>query len=452
MNRLVLTGLLLIVALHAFDEFVLLIALPTIADSLGSAQWYGIVIASYILASIVGAMWSGSRIDERGPLHVFQIAAGCFASGLVITVFAETTSTFIIARLLQGFGGGVAWTFSFALINLLCRDDQKSGAIAALDIAWVLPSLIAPSIGGWLVDYWHWHWIFIIQLPVLFIAYLFIAPRIKQLAKPACPINWKIIIDALRVAFGTAAMLYIIATPLSWVWLLIPIMLFVSMAPYNRFMPKDWWQLKTPLSIAIAVATPAFIILYGIEAYLPLYLIEARDLSSINAGFVLSTASIGWMLGSMLQVKVQHRLSAHKAMIVGFSGMTFSVVLMLLVINYPTISAYWCYPIWALTGVGMGIAFNAARTSALYNTEKNQDGATATSITLAANLGVGLASGVGGAMKNHILAAGGTLDDTMQAICLLAIAAGIVLIIMLFRRLSFIQNSTSTQLSNQESS
>lgn len=425
----------LITAMHAFDELVLVIALPRISTELHSQAWYGLIIASYILASIAGMTWAGKRIDARGPLPVFLLAMTSFALGLVLAVLAQNTLTFVIARMLQGLGGGLGWTMAFALINLLCEPKQKSRAIAAMDIAWVVPSLLAPSIGGWLVDHMHWHWIFVVQFIPLSLALLLITPRIRHMGKSGGTTPWHVVSDAIRIAAGVGFFLYILSTPpgLLW-WLLLPTFL-VSMAPFNRHMPEQWWRARSSLSIAMVVAMPAFLVFYGMEAFLPLYLIEVRDLSSITAGLILSTASVSWMLGSIAQSRLQYRFNEHQAMLAGFMLLTGSLLLQGLIINQQELSVYWSYPVWALAGLGMGITFNAARTSALHNTPQNQEGAVATSISLAANMGIGIAAGVGGAIKNHFHFLGGSLSDAMLAIDLFSVVTGLAVIVLLALRM-----------------
>jgi MFS family permease len=434
MNPTVLIGVILMVALHAFDEFVLIIALPTIAKSIDGEQWYGVILASYVLSSIVATIWAGKRIDDRGPLQVFHIAVGCFSIGLLITLVADNTFTFILARIFQGFGGGIAWTLSFALINFLCPPEKQAKAIAAIDIAFVLPSIIAPSLGGWLIDYLHWHWIFIVQFIPLTLSLLLISPRIKHLNKPACKIRWKSIVDGIGIAAGVAFFLFIISTPISAIWLLLFPALILSIKAYNLYMPAQWWQAKTPLALAIAITIPTFMVLYSVETFLPLYLIEVEKLSSINAGFILFTASIGWMSGSIVQTRLHQVIDDPKAMLIGFMLMTTTIVILVIIVQSSMLSYVWIYPVWCLTGLGTGIAFNAVRTSALRHTPKDKEGATATSISLAANMGLGLSAGLAGAIKNQIVFSGGDLSHAMLGICSFSIMSGLAVITLLLRR------------------
>lgn len=74
------------------------------------------------------------------------------------------------------------------------------------------------------------------------------------------------------------------------------------------------------------------------------------------------------------------------------------------------------------------------RTSALRHTPKDKEGATATSISLAANMGLGLSAGLAGAIKNQIVFSGGDLSHAMLGICSFSIMSGLAVITLLLRR------------------
>ena len=109
MNRLLQIGLILAVSLHAFDEMALVIALPSISSELGGELLYGVTLSSYVLAAMVATAWSGDWIDRHGPFGAFQIAITCFFVGLLMAIMADTIFKFIIARVLQGIGGGIVF-------------------------------------------------------------------------------------------------------------------------------------------------------------------------------------------------------------------------------------------------------------------------------------------------------------------------------------------------------
>lgn len=423
----ILIGILLITALHAFDEMVLVIALPAIAADLGSANWYGLVIAGYILASIVGMTWAGKEMDKSGPLKVVLTAAVFFGVGLVLAVFSWDTSSFMFARILQGIGGGMGWTISFGLISLLSDDDQKPKAVAAMDIAWIIPSLLAPLVGGYLVDYLSWRWIFVVQTLPLSIALLLVCPRIKHLkGNPdsvevdASTLVSPVLFNAARLALGCGLILYLLGTPLGWLWLsLIPAFWYTA-KPLHQSMPEGWLRLDSPLSASLIVACLAFLIFYSMEAYQPLYLIEVRGLSTLQAGLILTCASLCWMTGSQLTARGIIPGGHSQRILIGLSILSVGIA-SLGILLYTNVSLLWAYPLWGIAGMGMGITFNTARSTAMIHTVPGQEGLVAAGISLSVSLGLSLATGFGGAIKNQASLLGYSLNSAIISIWIMSL-------------------------------
>ncbi len=419
MNRSVLAGVLLLTALHAFDELVLIIGLPTIAADLGSNQWYGLTIACYVLASIVGMAWSGQAMDQLGPGTVILTAAVFLLIGLITAVLCSSIEVFILARILQGIGGGMGWTIALGLISLLSPPEEAPKAVAAMDIAWIIPSLMAPLVGGFLIDYMSWRWIFALQIPVLLIALLMVVPKVKAFRGntdniPRETLSY-VVLRSIRLALCCGLLLYILSQPIGLLWLLLIPTLAGIISPLNKSLPSGWWQLNTPLSAALVVACLAFFLFYGTEAYQPLYLIEVHGFSSIHAGLVLTAASLTWMLGSQLTARNIFAFDYATVMLIGALLLAAGFVILWLVI-YEFVNVYWSYIGWAIGGLGMGTFFNTARTTAIKNTPKQQEGFVAGALSLCVSIGLSFATGLGGAIKNNAELSGAPLSSAIQAI------------------------------------
>ena len=74
----------------------------------------------------------------------------------------------------------------------------------------------------------------------------------------------------------------------------------------------------------------------------------------------------------------------------------------------------------------MGLAFNAAVTAAMHFTAKGREGATSTATGIAESLGIGVASGIGGAIFNAGQRAGWEQAEAIMPIWVLAILLGLV--------------------------
>lgn len=430
MNRSLLIGVLLVTAVHAFDELVLVVAMPVIAADLGAQGQYGLIIASYVLASIVGMNWAGREMDRRGPLPVFLTAMVLFVIGLLLAASAANTLAFVVARVLQGIGGGMGWTLTFGLISLLAPTEEKPRAVAAMDVAWVIPSLMAPLIGGVLVDYFNWRWVFLIQLLPVAAALVLIWPRIRGMGGDGRAADPWLLMRSIRIAVGVGVLLYCLGTAPSALWLLALPALWLMWKPFALSMPERWWQLSTPLSLSLMIALLAFLAFYAMEAYQPLYLIDVRGVSTMQAGMVLTCASVFWMLGSQAAARDWLRRGYQRRLLLGFTMIGIGIASMGVMV-FLDWSAHWAYPSWCFTGLGMGITFNTCRSTSMLNTPPGQEGVIGGSVNLSISLGLSLATGFGGAIKNHTAMMGGSLNLAIQGIWLLSVAVAVFACLLL---------------------
>ncbi|MEE4661921.1 MAG: MFS transporter, partial [Halieaceae bacterium] len=410
MNPAILAGVLLITGVHAFDELVLVVAMPVISADLDARAHYGLIIASYILASIVGMNWAGRETDRRGPFPVFIVACAIFSAGILLAAGANNTAAFIGGRVLQGIGGGIGWTLTFALISLTCPPAEKARAVAAMDIAWVLPSLLAPLLGGILVQYFSWRWVFLLQLLPVGAALLLISPRIRHFQGDGMANDPWLLVGALRIAVAVGIVLYCLSVGPGPSWLLVPPALWLMAEPMRRFMPAGWWRMGSPLSVSLVMALLAFIVFYSMEAYAPLFLIDVREISTLQAGLVMTCASVFWMVGSQLSARNLLGRDYALRMLIGLALLIVGMGSMASML-FAEASVMWAYPCWCIAGLGMGITFNTTRTTAMEHTPPGQDGEIGGSVNLSISLGLALATGLGGAIVNHSRATALPLGD-----------------------------------------
>lgn len=397
-------GLMIAVSLHAFDELVLTIALPTIIKDLGGEGWYGVTLAAYILATLISVVWAGASIDKRGPVRIFFIGVILFAAGLLMGMQATTVYEFIIARVLQGLGGGINWTIAFAVTNIVFPKSRQPRMIAWLDSAWLIPSLVAPIVGGYIVDHLDWHWIFLGQLPFLLITVILVYPPLKPLTKSPAATHTAIeqsIFGAIRIAIGAGLLVTVLARPVDWSWLLgIPASLIIAWRPLIAVMPKGFMLLRPGLAAAVMLHFLMFYAFYTAEMFMPRLMIEVRGISTSVTGLAFTCCATAWVAASFLQAWLSSRLSVYSSMMIGIVITTLGLGItgLLLIPAMP----YWLVYIgWAVAGIGMGIGFNTVVAATMAYTETGKEGATSTANGIAASLGIGLAAGFGGAINNH---------------------------------------------------
>lgn len=120
-RRTLLMGSLLAVTLHAFDELAVVTALPVIVRDLGGREWYGSVFFAYLLTSMLGLVTAGWLATRHGPRPPFAWGLLLFAVGLALGAVAPTIRVVVVARAIQGFGGGTLTTIVYVIVNRCSR-------------------------------------------------------------------------------------------------------------------------------------------------------------------------------------------------------------------------------------------------------------------------------------------------------------------------------------------
>ena len=174
MNRRVLTGLVLAMALPAIDLMALGAAGPEIAGELGRLDQIAWLFVSYQLALVVAVPVYGKLGDLRGRRAVYLSAVTVFTVASLIAGMAWSFPVLVAARVVQGIGGGGIVSQSSAVIADLVPARQRGLYSWITPTVWTLASFVGPVLGGALAEYASWRLIFLLNLPLGLLALTFV--------------------------------------------------------------------------------------------------------------------------------------------------------------------------------------------------------------------------------------------------------------------------------------
>jgi len=153
--------------MEVLDTSIANVALPHIAGSLGAsseeATW---VLTSYLVASAVVLPISGWLSNRFGRKRFYMTCVAIFTVCSVLCGFAPSLPILIIARIMQGAGGGGLAPSEQAILADTFPVEKRGQAFALYGVAVVIAPAIGPTLGGWITDNFNWHWIFFINVPV----------------------------------------------------------------------------------------------------------------------------------------------------------------------------------------------------------------------------------------------------------------------------------------------
>ena len=153
------------------DTTIVNVALPTIRTSLDASEstlsW---IISGYALAFGLALIPAGRLGDRYGHKWVFVTGLALFTVASVACGLAQNDLQLIIARVVQGLGGGIFFPAVAAFIQLLFPPMTRGRAFAVLGAVIGVSSALGPLVGGVLIqalgEETGWRWIFAVNLPI----------------------------------------------------------------------------------------------------------------------------------------------------------------------------------------------------------------------------------------------------------------------------------------------
>jgi len=162
----VLSGALIGLMLAALDQTVVVTALPAIAGDLSGLQHLSWIVTAYLLTSTASTPIYGKLSDLYGRRRLIVIGIGIFVLSSAFCALAGSMGQLIVARGLQGIGGGGLISMSQAIIADVIPPRERGKYQVYMSGIWALASVGGPALGGFFVEYLSWRWVFWINLPI----------------------------------------------------------------------------------------------------------------------------------------------------------------------------------------------------------------------------------------------------------------------------------------------
>jgi MFS family permease len=152
----------------SLDQYIVVVALPEIASSLGySPQTLQSVVSTYAIASSGFLLLGGRASDLLGRRRVFIIGlvlycVASFAGGLAASVLQQ-----LVARSVQGLGGALVFPSTLALINVRFREGaERNRALGIWAGAGAAGLVVGVLLGGALTGFFGWRAVFLVNVPL----------------------------------------------------------------------------------------------------------------------------------------------------------------------------------------------------------------------------------------------------------------------------------------------
>jgi multidrug resistance protein len=131
----------------------------------------------------------GKLGDMYGRKIVLQIAIVIFLVGSVLCGLSQTTAHLVLARGLQGVGGGGLIVTATAVVGDLVPPRERGRYQGIFGAVFGVATIIGPPLGGLLVEHLSWRWIFYINLPTGAVTLFLVGTILRSQKSAVCRIN-----------------------------------------------------------------------------------------------------------------------------------------------------------------------------------------------------------------------------------------------------------------------
>jgi DHA2 family multidrug resistance protein len=148
------------------DTTIVNVALTAIGEGLHASSGIEWVVTAYLLGVCASQPACGWAADRFGRKEVYLASLVAFTATSLLASMASNLPELVVARALQGFGGGALLPVGMAICLDVFPRSQHGRAIAMWGTSAMVVPALGPTFGGWLVTAVSWNWLFRINVPI----------------------------------------------------------------------------------------------------------------------------------------------------------------------------------------------------------------------------------------------------------------------------------------------
>ena len=403
------------------------VALPTMSQQFDvSLESIQLVVSLYLLVLTCLLPVFGKLSDLYSRKWMYLGGFITFGFGALFGALANSLTTMLLARAVQGVGSSAMMATSQALIAQVFHGSSRGKAFGAIGAVVACGSLAGPAIGGVLVQEWGWRSVFWLTIPICMLGVwrgIYLIPRFKG--------NKRLHMDYLGAAYYTLmsfSFLYALNTAVDKGWTspfilsLFALSLVFSLLFFRRehsskypFIGVRIFKISA-ISYGYAVAVLGYTALFTNSVLLPFYLADIMHLDPIRIGLLIVPFPITLALASAVAGVLSARWPARILTTVGFI-----FLLATLLFAYIGTSPSYSYIVLAqlIMGIGSGTFQVPNNNTVISAAPKGELGVVASVNALCRNvgmiLGIALSVAVFAAVQRFCLSQGFNVQTAFVA-------------------------------------
>jgi len=370
--------------LAALDQTIVATALPTIGQQFHDVSNLSWVISAYLLASTAMAPVFGTLSDIYGRRAMIILSLSLFLAGSILCAVAPNLSVLILARGLQGIGGGGIVPLVQTTVSDLVSPRERGRYQSYFSAVWVTAAVGGPVLGGIFAEHLHWSMIFWINLPLGLAALTMLLPKMRRMPTYHRPrkVDW---VGGMLLMASVVVLMLVLTwggTRLPWLSPTIASMIGAALLLAATFV----WHAKRveepflPLPLMGGRIVPFAMLtvgcgsgaLVGLTVLLPLYYGPVYHLSASEAGIGLIPLVAATVPGASLAGWWMAHMKHYKR--IAILGTTSAAGAGLFLVIISPLPLWFLVTILSVQGLGLGTIFPVSVVSIQNSVARSQIG------------------------------------------------------------------------------
>ncbi|MFZ1897405.1 MFS transporter [Methanoregula sp.] len=394
-QKIIISVLMLGTLMGSLDSTIVILAFPTISDSLHASfiatLW---VILIYLLVVAVCTTQLGRLGDIYGRSRMFNAGFGIFTVGSLFCGLSPAINWLIASRIIQGVGGALMQANSGAIIADTFPPNVRGTAFGYISLGWTSGAMLGIVLGGIITTYVGWEYIFFINVPIGIVAtilgFRYLTENTRVHAK--LDLTGMVLLGAALtllsfsgVDFATegTALTNIIAFCTG----LALIVLFVLFERRTAHPIIDFSALRNRILRYSMMA--AFFLSLGylsVVFLITMYLQGIRALSPLDAALLLTP---GYVVGSLLSPYMGRLSDRYGARVLATSGTAMLILATLIYVTFRVDTPLWEVLVASgISGLGTAMFFPSNNSAVMANAPQGSYGGISGILRTVQNIGV----------------------------------------------------------------
>ena len=443
---LVFLGLQLAMVVSPMGGTIVATASPAIVADLGGLSRVTWLVTAYLLAQVASMPLWGKLGDLHGRKRMLLLSVTVFLGGSLACAAAQSMDHLLVARFVQGAGGGGIGVVAMALVADIVPARQLGRWLGYQGIVFAVASLVGPVLGGVLVDHLTWRWAFTINIPFCGLALLLVGTNLHlPRRRIEAAVDWLgsallalalvafIILSSLGgESFGwvspAAVGLLLGSAGLTWVFVIHERRTPEPVMPMRMFSDKV-------LRVSMAINWTSGLVFWCALFFVPLFMQSVRGVSPTSSGLVLVPVMFGAAFGTGIAGRRVERTGTLRTWPIAGGALMIAGVASMATMG--TATPTWLAASYAmLVGTGVGFAMQTSLLAAQNSAEPGDLGTVTSSQLLFRMLGSLIGVPIFGGILNAGLDGSGTpaaFADALPPVFLAAVPIAILSLVVALR-------------------